>query len=189
MNAAALLWRLELYGIAIGPERWSALAELAKNHLDDHELVFVSLHYLMALLGAGRMEEAGELVEKLRSYADDEGTRDETQAKITKKVGLVLADAMTAIRTGNPSRAVSLIWPVRYDIRLIGGSHAQRDVFEEMLVDASLKGNDPRIARALLAERTTRKPNSAWSWQRYGDALGDTPEARTAKAHADALLA
>ena len=95
---------------------------------------------------------------------------------------------MTAIRTGNPSRAVSLIWPVRYDIRLIGGSHAQRDVFEEMLVDASLKGNDPRISRALLAERTARKPNSAWSWQRYGDALGNTPEATTAKAYADALL-
>ena len=96
---------------------------------------------------------------------------------------------MTAIRTGNPSRAVSLIWPVRYDIRLIGGSHAQRDVFEEMLVDASLKGNDPRIARALLAERTTRKPHSAWSWQRYGDALGDTPEATSAKSRADELLA
>lgn len=189
VNAAALLWRLELYGIKVGPERWAALAELAKNHLDDHELVFVSLHYLMALLGAGRMEEAGALVEKLRAYADDEGTRDETQAKVTKKVGLALADAMTAIRTGNPSRAVSLIWPVRSDIRLIGGSHAQRDVFEEMLVDASLKGNDPRIARALLAERTTRKPHNAWSWQRYGDALGDTPEAASAKARADGLLA
>ena len=187
-NAATLLWRLELYDIAVGPERWAALAKLAKSHLDDHELVFVSLHYLMALLGAGQMEEAGALVEKLRSYAEDEDTRDQTQAKVTKKVGLVLAEAMTAIRTGNPSRAVSLIWPVRYDIRLIGGSHAQRDVFEEMLVDASLKGNDPRISRALLAERTARKPNSAWSWQRYGDALGNTPEATTAKAYADALL-
>lgn len=190
VNAAALLWRLELYGVEVGPERWSALAELAKKHVADHELIFVSLHYLMALLGAGRMEEAAELIERLRAYADGEGTREQTQAGVARRVGLALAEGMTAIRAGNPARAVSLIWPVRDDIRLIGGSHAQRDVFEEMLVDASLKGNDGRIARALLSERTSTKPNSAWSWDRFGDALSMSGgDASTARERATALRA
>ena len=74
--------------LRLASERWAALAKLAKSHLDDHELVFVSLHYLMALLGAGQMEEAGALVEKLRSYAEDEDTRDQTQAKVTKRLAL-----------------------------------------------------------------------------------------------------
>lgn len=171
VNAAALLWRLELYGMEVGPERWAQLADLAEKHMDDHELIFVSLHYLMALFGAGRLAEAGEMIEKLRGYADGAATRGQTQARITGRVGLALADAMTAIRSGDPARAVSLIWPVRDDIRLIGGSHAQRDVFEEMLVDASLKGGAPAKARALLSERTQKKPNSSWSWARYGEAL------------------
>lgn len=172
VNAAALLWRLELYGMRVGPERWAQLAALAEKHMDDHELIFVSLHYLMALLGAGRLAEAEEMIGKLRAYAGEEGTRDQTQARITQKVGLALAEAMSAIRSGNPARAVTLIWPVRDDIRLIGGSHAQRDVFEEMLVDAALRGGKTAKARALLSERAEKKPNSAWTWERYGEALG-----------------
>ncbi|WP_420404937.1 tetratricopeptide repeat protein [Nisaea sp.] len=188
VNAAALLWRLELYGMRVGPERWAQLADIARNHLDDHELIFVSLHYLMALLGAGRMAEATEMTEKLRAYAESEATRDQTQARITRQVGLALAEAMSALRTGNPARAVSLIWPVRYDIQSIGGSHAQRDVFEEMLVDASLKGGKTAKARALLSERTERKPKSAWSWERYGEALGASGlDASAARARAAEL--
>lgn len=180
VNAAALLWRLELYGAEVGAARWDALAELALRHLDDHELIFVSLHYLMALVGARRFAEAEAMIERLRGYAATETT----QGRVCRHVGLALAEAMAAIRRGDYGAAVRLIWPVRYDIKEIGGSHAQRDVFEQMLADASVRGGEGAIARALLAERTSLKPTSAWSWERYGAALdlnGEMGAAETAR--------
>jgi hypothetical protein len=40
-----------------------------------------------------------------------------------------------------------------------------------MLSDAAAKGSDPRLALSLFAERTAKKPHSAWGWQHYADCL------------------
>src|SRR3546814_15804803 len=53
-NAASMLWRLEMYGVDIG-NRWKDLTEVSLRHVDDHDLVFVSLHYLIALRSEERL--------------------------------------------------------------------------------------------------------------------------------------
>ena len=58
-------------------------------------------------------------------------------------------------------RAVDLLHPVRYDIQRIGGSHAQRDLFAQLLIDAAVKAQRIPLARALLAERVALMPNNA----------------------------
>ena len=186
VNAAALLWRLEMYGADVG-DRWEALARISLKHIDDHELVFVNLHYLMALLGGGRTREAGDMLSKLRAYA----AFDTTQAAIARDVGLALGEALVALRRGDHEAAVAKLLPVRYEVWQIGGSHAQRDLFEEMLVDAVIHAGRHDLGRALLAERTALKPASAWSWRRYGEALAAAGDSRAAaaRARADRLVA
>src|SRR5580658_3448492 len=60
VDAAALLWRLELAGADVG-ERWVPLASQWLTHVDDHVLVFNDLHIALAVSRAG-----GDGVERLR---------------------------------------------------------------------------------------------------------------------------
>lgn len=187
VNCAPLLWRLEMYGVDVG-DRWEALGEIALKHIDDHELIFVTLHYLMSLIGAGRDAEAVEMVGRMRVYAAE----DTTEGRVAAAVGIDAAEAMRALRAGDHAGVIDRLWPIRGELRRMGGSHAQRDLFEQMLVDALEKDGRANMARALLAERTARVPNSAWSWRKYAGALdraGDAAPAAAARARADGLLA
>ena len=61
-----------------------------------------------------------------------------------------------------------------------------------MLITASLKAGRFDLARALLSERTADAAASAWSWQRYAEALtalDDATGAAAAESKARTLLA
>ena len=167
VNATSMLWRLEMFGADVG-DRWQALAEIARTRIADDELIFVSLHYLMALVSAGGEAD----IEAMMAHLEDWAARPTTQGRITARVGLDLARGMRELRRGNYDRAVKAIYPIRYDIDPLGGSHAQRDVFWMMLSDAAAKGSDPRLAVSLFAERTATRPHSAWGWEHYAGSLG-----------------
>ena len=184
-NGASLLWRLEMYGVDVG-DRWKDLARVSLRHAEDHELIFVSLHYLMALIKGGEPQAAATLASHLECYANAATT----QGRVAARVGTATAEALAALASGDAATVVEALYPVRYDLTCIGGSHAQRDLFHEMLITAAVEA-DPTLARALLAERTAVKPNSAWSWQKYATALkatGRDQAADLAKARAAALL-
>jgi predicted Zn-dependent protease len=78
---------------------------------------------------------------------------------------------MRELRRRNYDKAVAEMYPARYGMDPLGGSHAQRDIFWMMLSDAAAKGSDPRLALSLFAERTAKKPHSAWGWEHYADCL------------------
>lgn len=184
-NGASLLWRLEMYGVDVG-DRWRDLARVSLRHVEDHELIFVSLHYLMALIKGGEPQAAATLAGHLERYANAAST----QGQVAARVGTATATAMAALAKGDPATAVRALHPVRYDLYCMGGSHAQRDLFEEMLVTAAVEA-DPLLARALLAERTDAKPRSAWSWRKYAEALratGRDEAAELARSRAADLL-
>src|SRR5262249_10942496 len=115
-----------------------------------------------------------------------------TEGPILAGIGAKLADAIVAFRRRDPQAALDALYLFRDEVRLIGGSHAQRDVFPRLLILAALKAAKHNLARALLAERTARNPNSAWSWKRSAEALaalGDEPAAQDARMRAARLLA
>jgi len=185
VNATAMLWRLEMFGADVGG-RWQELAEVAKKHIPDDELIFVSLHYLMALVSAGGQADIDAMMAHLEAWA----ARQTTQGWVTAEVGLGLARGMVALRQQNYDRAVKEMVPIRYAIDPIGGSHAQRDVFWMMLTDAAARGSDPKLAVSLFAERSARRPHSAWGWERYADCLAATgAEAEAARARKRAEMA
>jgi tetratricopeptide (TPR) repeat protein len=156
-NAVSLLWRLEQANVDVG-SRWRELASRAAAHFDDHALVFVDLHYLMALAavdpaGADEFMRACE-----RFAASGQGT----EADVMADVGLPLARALVAHRRGAYGDAVDQLYPVRHRIRRIGASHAQRDLFHQLLIDAAVRGRRYDAARELLAERLAWRPGNRW---------------------------
>src|SRR5205807_4115176 len=131
-NAVSLLWRLEQAEVDVGA-RWRELAERARLHIDDHSLVFVDLHYLMALAAAGDATAVEQFVHSCERFAIEEST----ESKVMADVGLPLARAVVAHRRGAFASVVDQLLSRRNDFRRIGASHAQRDIFDQLLVDAS----------------------------------------------------
>jgi tetratricopeptide (TPR) repeat protein len=166
-NAASMLWRLEQNGIEVG-RRWQELAERSAQHVGDRMLVFADAHYAMALAAAGDAE--GHLAD-LRDWA---ASGSGTEALLLQECGLALIEGLVAYRRGEWARAVDLLVPIRRAIRRVGGSHAQRDVFQRTLVDAALRDERWSLARALVAERLARKPENPWNrkaWARVETGL------------------
>jgi len=187
-NAAAMLWRLEDEGVPVGA-RWDELADIAERRARDHVLAFADAHFLLALAGAGRTDKAKAMIESM--LAADPAAR-VTEEPIVAGIGVALGDAILAFRRGDFAAAADRLYPERHDIRLIGGSHAQRDVFHRLLILAALKAGRAKLARALLAERAAGRPDDAWTWQRSADALaalGDAAAADAARRRAQRLLA
>jgi tetratricopeptide (TPR) repeat protein len=157
-NAVSLLWRLEQLGVDVG-QRWDELATRSAARIDDHMLVFGDVHFAVALAAAG---EDGDVARWRRSSAAFAQTG-ATQARVMAEAGLALGDAALAHRRGDYGRAVDLLLPVRGSIRRIGGSHAQRDFFMKLLIDAAMKAGRVDVARTLLQERLVARPRNAWA--------------------------
>lgn len=159
VNATALLWRLEDEGVDVGT-RWDELAEKSERRKDDRLLAFVDAHFMMALAAGGRDAAAQGM---LRSMAAAPAG---TEAPIYKEIGAPVCEAIVAYRAGDYGRAADLLLPVRYGIRRLGGSHAQRDVFARMLIESATRAGRLPLARALLAERAANRPDNRWTARR-----------------------
>jgi len=164
-NAVALLWRLEQRGVDVGG-RWAELAEKSARLGEDHMLVFADAHFMMAAAAAGRPGEAERLLESLERFATGPGYQNgDTEADVAHEVGLPLCRAVLAHRRGRYGEAVDALLPHRAALNRIGGSRAQRDLFEQLLIDAAVKGGKPALARALLSERADVRRDNAWNRQ------------------------
>jgi len=157
-NAAALLWRLEQAEVDVG-QRWDELAQRVGRHADEHLFVFVDLHKLVAI-AANAPRHAQDFLESCVHYASDLKC---TEAHVMRDVGLPIAKAVLAHRKRDYGGAADLLLPVRDLIHRIGGSHAQRDLFEQMLIDAVLRSERLSLARSLLSTRIENRPGDLWA--------------------------
>lgn len=141
-NVASLLKRLELRGVDVG-DRWHTIAEICADRISDHANPFSSAHDAMTLAAVGRYD----LVDQLAASMKGQGAAQGVVGAVTQTLGVPVVEAMAAHQKGDYGRAVDLLWPVRRDLNQIGGSHAQRDIFFQVLVDAAVKaGRDTQAA-------------------------------------------
>lgn len=150
-NAASLLERLTLAGVDVGA-RWEELADIAARRTTDRRLVFADLHYMLALLGARRLADVEKLVGSLLT-GHDSGH----DGRVAAEIGMVLAAALLAFQSGRYGEVVSLMQPIRSRIRIIGGSHAQRDVFEQVYLEALVRSGDVPGAQVVLKSRLDQR--------------------------------
>lgn len=154
-NDVALLARCELLGIDVGA-RWQPLLMRASARFDDHLMVFCDAHYVLAAAAAGDRNAVDQLLVDLGKHAND-GSSD---GVIVASVGLKLCAGIAAHGRRDFADAAALLNQVRYQLRNIGGSHAQRDVFHQLLIDASLRAGHYRDAQGLIGERLGARPGN-----------------------------
>ena len=154
IDAASLLWRLELEGVDVG-DRWAPVADAWMAHAHDHVLAFNDLHCAFAAARSPDLDHATRLVRSLDDY-ERVGSGD--NRKVTAEVGRRLIDGALAFAAAQYAQAVEAILPVRMEAIRIGGSHAQRDIVNLTLIAAAERSHQWGLARALLAERVRARP-------------------------------
>lgn len=152
-NGASLLARLECEGISVG-NRWEELADIAGRRINDGTIVFADLHYMLSLIG-GHRRDATRLM--LKRMATDAARFETEMQKLTDHPGLCAANGLEAYGEGRYAEAYVNMAAARDDLQKIGGSHAQRDVFERLTVEAALRAGMLDSAETLLRDRTYRR--------------------------------
>lgn len=179
-NQAALLKRIDMSGVDVG-ERWQALAEHSEKRIHDHMLPFRDAHFCLALAANGNFDAARRHIESMAAFsAEGEGWR----AEATREILIPLCEGMIAYEAGDYDKATDLFWPIRNEIVSIGGSHAQRDLFSQIMCDAAAHSSRLSVARSLLAERVLSRATKKKNWQEYSKvlaALGDAERAEAAR--------
>jgi tetratricopeptide (TPR) repeat protein len=178
IDAAAMLWRLELRGIDVGA-RWQEIANCWEPFVEHAYYAFNDVHAVMAFVGAKRLD----LAERALTAMEQKISGTDTNAMMTRDVGLPLAHALVSFGAGDYAEAAKRLLAIRTIANRFGGSHAQRDLIHLTLVEAALRSNQVKLARALIAERTQLKPASPFNWKltaRVMELTGDVTAASQA---------
>ncbi|XP_048732564.2 tetratricopeptide repeat protein 38-like isoform X1 [Ostrea edulis] len=162
-DAAHLLYRLRLEDVDVG-SRWSMLDETSRMYMYGHGIMFNEAHLFLKSCRDGDRNITGKQLQSLKEYVKDSEVWD--TKIIAKEVGIPLCEGILAFENGEYDRAVEILYPLRYDVIRIGGSHAQRDVFNHILIHATLKSSNAkhhRLGRMLLSERKVSKTCDNWT--------------------------
>ena len=155
-NAASLLARLEIEGVDVG-NRWEELADLSERRATDGCLAFADLHYMLALCGGQRDAAAAGLIARMQRT----GSVTHEAHRIIAVPGLHIAQGLQAFAAGDYAMAWMHMRAGRDDLQQIGGSHAQRDIFDRIAIEAALRSGSADAACALLHDRMARRGGRA----------------------------
>ena len=138
-DSASILYRAELAGLAVPPERWKAVSDYAKRYFPKPGLGFADLHAALAHAMAGDGEALQAIIQDATGPAAD----------LVRK----FAEAYRAIADRKWAEASRHLIPAMVDHARIGGSRAQRDLLEYTLLGTLLKQGRDVEARRLLELR------------------------------------
>jgi hypothetical protein len=152
VDSASLLWRRELAGAPSPADAWSAVAQHARASFGAPGLAFADVHCAVALAAAGDTEGLERWIAQLHR-ADAEGRVPAGSVVPT------VAQAMGAFARGRYEETIAALAPVLAQLVRVGGSWAQRDLFEHTLLAAYLRAGRTAEADALLRQRIGRQPS------------------------------
>ncbi|MFN4119225.1 tetratricopeptide repeat protein [Acidovorax sp.] len=159
INAISLLARLELAGVHVGAHRWADVAGyLERQRLADHVLPFLDLQYLYGLARADCADAVATLLRNIESHA---ATRTESHARtVWQQVCVPAAHGLVAHARGDWATAVAQLGTALPRLLEIGGSHAQRDLFHQIWVDALQHNGQWAAVQNLLQPQANAQPES-----------------------------
>ena len=137
VNAVSLLSRLELRGLDVG-ERWQDVATYLVARTADQVSPFLDLHYLYGLARAGKVE-ADELMQNIETHAQARALTE----PIWQRVAVPAARGLLAHARGNFNAAADCLVKALPEMNAVGGSHAQRDWFEQVYQHAAKRRREP----------------------------------------------
>jgi tetratricopeptide (TPR) repeat protein len=155
VNAVSLLARLELAGVDAGG-RWQDLADHLLLHVADQVLPFLDMHYLYGLARAGR-PQADELLRNIEQHAAQAAP---ALRSAWQRVCVPASRGLLAHARGDWQGAIDELGQALPRLAEIGGSHAQRDLFSQLHLDALIRGGKLAAAQNLLQQQLRGQPES-----------------------------
>ncbi|HEY2783192.1 MAG TPA: tetratricopeptide repeat protein [Steroidobacteraceae bacterium] len=154
VGAISLLARLELAGVDVG-SRWQDLADHLAARAKDTIQPFLTLQYLYGLARA-RRPQAEALLGAVRNQAHN---APEFTRTVWREVALPACEGLYSYACGEYQRAWHQLSMAMPRMAEAGGSHAQRDLFAQFLLDAALKSGRLTAAQHMLELRRGSDPN------------------------------
>jgi tetratricopeptide (TPR) repeat protein len=158
-DSASFLWRWRFYGVAAPlDEEWAEVAAHARRHFPRASLAFADVHAALVEAATRDADSLQGRIAGLRGLARD-GRLPPGQ------VAPALAAGAAALGRGDNAEAARVLEAALVELPRIGGSHAQREVFEDSLIVAYLRSGQSAKAAPLLRSRLGRRPSTrdeAW---------------------------
>ncbi len=151
-DTASFLWRLQAYGHTVPAGLWEAAAGYSGAYFHKAGFPFADIH--MAILAAATGDKAAveQRVTALTGLI-------ETGSLPAGPVVPAICRAALAFAAEDYAGCVRILEPVAADVVRIGGSGAQREMIEDMLLLALMHSGEAAKATALLDRRLHRRPS------------------------------
>lgn len=158
LDGSALLWRLRLQDVDV-TDRFGSLADMWAHKTADENgyYAFNDFHAVIALAGAGRVDEARDVLSAVKSAAQSNPALTRMMAH---DVGIDACTAIIDFVEGRYGAVVDALLPIRSYASRFGGSHAQRDILTQTLFEAAARSGHYALAGNLVNERAAQRPNS-----------------------------
>jgi tetratricopeptide (TPR) repeat protein len=149
-DSASLMWRLQMYTGKPPAKSWEEVLEIAAAAAERPGAAFRDAHAALAFAGGGNTELMGKLTSRLRKAAEEGNA-------VARDVVMPLALGIDAFGQGNYEQAVRFMEPVYPRLVRIGGSHAQREVFEDTMLEAYIRAERFDRAETMLRQRLRQR--------------------------------
>ncbi len=186
VGAVSLLARIEFAGGDVG-NRWAEPADLIAARGVDTVQPFLTMQYLYALGRAGR-PEAEHLMAGVRYHAANSPL---SSREAWAEVALPACEGILAFTRGDYNTAASRLVAALPRFVETGGSHAQRDLFEQIYLQALISSGRLIAAQQMLELRRGFDPDGVplnLSLANVYDRLGLTTLSREARSRAERTL-
>jgi len=154
VGAVSLLARMEFAGVNVG-DRWNDVADHVAKRGADTVSPFLTLQYLYALGRTGR-PEAETLLAAIEDRAEDESRHD---WQVWRDVALWAAHGIAAHAAEDYDDTIRFLGKALPRLAEGGGSHAQRDLFEQIHLDALIRAGRTSQAQQVLEMRRSFDPD------------------------------
>lgn len=134
---------------------------------------FRDCHAALAFAGAGDVEATQRLVDRLTAQGDKGDD-------LSREMTLPIALGAAAFVAGDYDEAADLMGPTYPMLARIGGSHAQREVFEDTLLETFIRAGRYDDAKDMLDERLSRRSSvrdTYWYGRLEAEAVQGSAEA------------
>ena len=148
-DAASLMWRMKIYGDG-EPGAWEEVLEIARPAAEKPGPAFRDAHAALAFAAGGHAEEMGKLISGLDAMAGEGNA-------LSREVMLPLAKGVEAFAHGEYQDAADNLDGLVEQLPRIGGSHAQREVFEDTILESYIRAGRFDRAQDLLNTRLRRR--------------------------------
>ena len=148
-DAASLMWRMKIYGDG-EPGAWEEVLEIARPAAEKPGPAFRDAHAALAFAAGGHTEEMGKLISGLDAMAGEGNA-------LSREVMLPLAKGVEAFAHGEYQDAANNLDGLVEQLPRIGGSHAQREVFEDTILESYIRAGRFDRAQDLLNTRLRRR--------------------------------